>query len=54
MVSLVAVEESKVAHVETYMTHASTPLSTKYRILFWLRNVQGSRAHHAMLKGALD
>lgn len=53
MVSLVEVDESKVAHVEKCLTLASTPLSTKYRILFWLRNVQGSKAHHAMLKGTL-
>ena len=51
MVSLVTVDQSVVENLEKALVRDDTPLSSKYRILFSLRNIEGSKAHAAMLQG---
>jgi hypothetical protein len=40
-----------VENLEKTLVKDDTPLSSKYRILFSLRNIEGSKAHAAMLQG---
>lgn len=51
---LVSVEQAKVVELEGKLTDDTTSLSEKYRILFSLRNIDGHRAHAAMLVGLKD
>jgi len=52
--ALVHVADSKVASLEKELVDSTTSLSSKYRILFSLRNIKGTNAHKAMLAGLGD
>jgi deoxyhypusine monooxygenase len=53
LAKLVKVSPEAVASLEAKLLSPDTPLPEKYRVLFSLRNIEGSEAHNALTIGNL-